>query len=125
MHYKSKYFLDKEFVCKCGCGTGGINPALLPILDDVREKFGVTTVNSGVRCAKHNKAVGGAPKSQHVLKNAADIKVRGVKPEVVHAYLIKKYPDSLGIGLYNSFVHVDVRPWKARWDLSDKGNKDV
>ena len=79
------------------------------------------TSRSGVRCEKHNKAVGGAPKSQHVLKNAADIKVRGVKPEVVQAYLIKKYPDSLGIGLYNSFVHVDVRPWKARWDLSDKG----
>ena len=119
--YKSKYFLDKEFVCKCGCGTGGINEKLLPILDDVREKFGVTTVNSGVRCEKHNKAVGGAPKSQHVLKNAADIKVRGVKPEVVHAYLIKKYPNALGIGLYNSFVHVDCRPVRARWDFSDKG----
>lgn len=116
--YKSKYFLEKEFICKCGCGTGGINPALLPILDDVREHFdAVTTVNSGVRCAKHNKAVGGAPLSQHVQKTAADIKVRGVKPAVVYAYLTKKYPDTLGIGVYDTFVHVDCRAKKARWDM--------
>lgn len=119
--YKSKYFLDKEFVCKCGCGTGGINPALLPILDDVREKFGVTVVNSGVRCAEHNKNVGGAPKSQHVLKNAADIKVQGVKPKVIYDYLNKKY-ESIGLGLYDSFVHVDVRGTRARWDFSNTGS---
>lgn len=114
--YKSKFFVDKEFVCKCGCGTGGIDNRLLPILDDVRYKFGVTLINSGVRCEKHNKACGGAPKSQHVLKTASDVRVQGVKPLVVYQYLNKKYPDALGLGLYDTFVHVDCRDKKARWD---------
>lgn len=114
--YKSKYFLAKEFVCNCGCGTGGIDEKLLPILDDVREKFGVTIIDSGVRCIKHNKAVGGVPNSQHVQKKASDIRVSKVKPLVIYNYLNKKYPDSLGLGLYDTFVHVDCRDGKARWD---------
>ena len=43
-------------------------------------------------------------------------------------YLTKKYPDTLGIGVYNTFVHADCRAKKARWDMRSKvrcaqGNK--
>jgi hypothetical protein len=34
----------------------------------------------------------------------------------VQNYLISRYPDSLGIGLYHNRVHVDTRTGKsARW----------
>jgi uncharacterized protein YcbK (DUF882 family) len=116
MAWTSKYFQRIEFRCKCGCGDANINPLLLPVLDDLREHFGAPVIiNSGKRCAKHNKVVGGAEFSQHVLGTAADVVVKGKTPVEVHEYLTGKYPNALGIGLYNTFVHVDVRKKKARW----------
>ena len=44
------------------------------VLDSLREAYGKPIyVNSGYRCEKHNKAVGGVPKSQHMRGEAADI----------------------------------------------------
>lgn len=113
----NQYFKKKEFYCKCGkCVSPEMPAKLIEVLSDVREHYGKPLiVNSAYRCPTHNKAVGGAPESQHVLGTAADIKVKGVSPDEVHAYLTRKYPDSLGIGKYNTFTHVDVRPNKARW----------
>ena len=111
----SKYFKPQEFGCK-HCGHYILNEELLTVLDDVREHFSAPTViTSGTRCTAHNKAVGGAVRSQHLYGTAADIKVQGVSPSVVHKYLVDKYPDKYGIGKYNTFTHVDVRNYKARW----------
>lgn len=116
MAWTSKYFKRSEFQCTCGCGDANINLMLLPILDDVREHFGAPVIiNSAKRCVKHNKKVGGAEFSQHLLGNAADIVIKGASPDDVHAYLTKKYPEALGIGKYKTFTHVDVRKKKARW----------
>jgi uncharacterized protein YcbK (DUF882 family) len=46
---------------------------------------------------------------------AADIKVKGIAPEKVAAYAEKLLPGTGGIGVYDTFVHVDVRSTKARW----------
>lgn len=44
------------------------------VLDPLREAWGKPViVNSGYRCKELNKAVGGAPASQHVKGQAADI----------------------------------------------------
>ena len=44
------------------------------VLDPLREAWGAPIhVNSGYRCPALNKAVGGAPASQHMLGEAADI----------------------------------------------------
>lgn len=51
------------------------------LLDPLREKWGKPIiVTSGYRCAKLNRAVGGASKSQHLYGEAADIKAVGGKP---------------------------------------------
>ena len=59
--------------------------------------------------------------SQHCLGKAADIRVRGLTPEVV-AHTIKKLIDqgkmhNGGLGIYPkaNFVHYDTRPTPARW----------
>ena len=121
MSYVSKWFKPAEFACRCGCGFGtkadDVNVGLLNVLDDVREHFGKPVyVVSGCRCKKHNTKVGGAKGSKHMLGIAADIKVRGVEPIEVYGYLTEKYPKTFGIGLYKSWVHVDVRSNCARWD---------
>lgn len=111
-------FSRKEFECKCGCGFDDISEELVQELMVMKEFFGGVPVyiNCGCRCEKHNAMVGGAKHSQHVLGTAADIRVKGFTPDSVAEYLEDKYPDSFGIGRYNTFTHFDVRPYKARWD---------
>lgn len=118
--YISKNFKRKEFACKCSCGLGlgesDINPELIEVVQDVRDTFDKPIViNSGLRCEKHNKRVGGAPRSQHLLGTAADIRVQGVEPIEVYRYLAAKYPKKFGIGNYKNFTHIDVRTNKARF----------
>lgn len=116
----SKNFTRKEFACKCGCGyglnDGDINPELVRVVQDIRDYFGKPVViNSGLRCADHNKRVGGAPKSQHLLGTAADIRIAGIASKDVFNYADRKYPNSHGVGHYHNFTHIDVRPNRARW----------
>lgn len=115
---KSKYFKRREFKCKCGeCRYEAVDCELLEVLEDVREwADGPVSITSGIRCPDHNAAVGGAPDSQHVHGLAADIKVKDIDPDEVYRYLDSKYPDKYGIGVYNNWVHIDVRPTRARWD---------
>ncbi|MBC5790597.1 D-Ala-D-Ala carboxypeptidase family metallohydrolase [Providencia sp. JUb39] len=111
-----KYFKKQEFACRCGCGQSDVADELLTVLVDVREHFGKPVIiNSANRCPTHNKNVGGAKNSMHLKGIAADIRVSGVSPVEVHKYLTEKYPHSYGIGKYNTFTHIDVRDYKARW----------
>lgn len=113
-----RYFKRKEFACSCGCGFSAVDVELLKVLEDVREKFGPVVINSACRCEKHNKAVGGADGSKHKLGIAADIRVVNTDPDTVYKYLENKYKNKYGIGRYNTFTHVDVRPdGPARWDF--------
>lgn len=48
------------------------------ILDPLREAYGKPiTVSSGYRCARLNRAVGGAARSQHLTGQAADLQAVG------------------------------------------------
>ena len=118
----SENFKVSEFSCKgssCGCTTTLIDEALVNYLQKIRGHFGKPiTINSGYRCAKHNKNVGGASGSRHTKGQAADIKIAGVAPKEV-----AKYAESIGvkgIGLYETskdgyFVHIDTRTYKSFW----------
>jgi uncharacterized protein YcbK (DUF882 family) len=53
--------------------------------------------------------------SPTVLGVATDIVVKGVAPRDVAAYAEMLLPNTGGIGIYETFVHVDVRKVKSRW----------
>ena len=112
----SEYFSRDEFACRCGCGADTVDVGLIRILDDVRQHFNApVTVTSGVRCPDHNRSVGGASRSQHLLGRAADIQVKGVSPNDVFNFVRDRYPTGCGFGRYASFVHIDSRTEPARW----------
>lgn len=113
----SEHFNRSDFACHCGCGFDTVDVELIRILEEVWDFVGgIKRINSGCRCAEYNKRVGGVPKSQHVVGRAADIPLDD--PEAVYNYLNEKYPKSLGLGLYHTFLHVDTRTnGPARWDI--------
>ena len=113
----SAHFERMEFACHCGCGLDTVDCQLLEVLEIIRQNFdAAVSINSACRCPDHNASVGGSERSQHLYGRAADIVVSGVHPDEVADYLDKTFPDSLGLGRYNSFTHVDTRVGKARWD---------
>lgn len=117
----SKDFKVLEFACHGSgcCSTVKIDSKLIEYLQKIRDHFDKPViVSSGYRCAKHNKAVGGATGSYHAKGRAADIMVKDVTPAEV-----AKYAESIsikGIGLYETnsdghFVHIDTRTTKSFW----------
>lgn len=115
----SRHFMSEEFACKCGrpiCNVSFVSEILLQLLERVRLHFNAPIrINSGYRCIEHNQMIGGSKNSRHTHGTAADIVVDGVNPLDVHAYLDNNHKNSLGLGKYASFTHVDVREEKARW----------
>ena len=112
-----KNFKIQEFVCHCGCemppeARQNIEALVANVLDPLREAYGKPIyVNSGYRCEKHNKAVGGVPRSQHMLGQAADISLRltayGLQDELmklVRIIVLQGRFDQLII--YPTFLHV-------------------
>lgn len=112
------HFSLEEVACKCGCGFADFDIRQLGALEFLRGIIGTPiAVSSFCRCPAHNKAVGGRPHSQHLLGRATDISVAGMATGEL-ARLCEEVPcwRRGGIGIYNTFVHVDCRGYTARWD---------
>ena len=122
--YLAENFKVKEFACNDGSDTVLISDELVDLLQKIRDHFGVAVViNSGYRTSAYNKKVGGVSNSQHVKGTAADIVVKGVDPLTVGQYVEYIMPDHGGIGVYQTFTHVDVRTSRSRWD--QRSGKEV
>ncbi|HMN36807.1 MAG TPA: D-Ala-D-Ala carboxypeptidase family metallohydrolase [Hyphomicrobium sp.] len=89
--------------------SGCLNGALRSVVYQVAANFGPVTVNSTCRSKGHNRAVGGAPRSQHLSGNAVDFRVHG-NTRGVYAFL--RSSGSIG-GLKHyggGLFHVDTGP---------------
>jgi len=116
MRKLSKHFAREEFACKCGCGFDVVDAQLLEMLEEIREWVNKPVkINSAARCEKHNKGVGGSPTSQHLLGKAADIRIDGEQPGYIGSYVDALRKHSFGVGVYETFTHIDSRAEKARW----------
>lgn len=76
-------------------------------------------ITSGFRSKEHNKKIGGALNSYHVLGMAADIQVAKMTPEqvakAVELLISEGKMKQGGVGIYKTWLHYDHRGTKARW----------
>jgi zinc D-Ala-D-Ala carboxypeptidase len=105
----TKNFSAKELACPC-CGVMGVKKTSADRLQKLREKFGKSiSLTSAYRCAKHNKAVGGAPQSFHMQGMAFDIPC--TNPRERHDIVILAAECGFrGFEISPKHVHIDDGP---------------
>jgi len=116
----SAHFTSAEFECHgidCCGHTAVVHPWLILGLEQLRTDIGKPLyISCGFRCRKHNAETKNAVReSWHSQGMAADIFVRGMDSDAVAARA--EYVTAFrhgGIGLYTSFVHLDIGPMR-RW----------
>jgi uncharacterized protein YcbK (DUF882 family) len=126
----STHFVVEEFDCKDGSKVmardyNGLSFLCKTFLEPLRAKFGTVKIHSGYRSVAYNRKIGGASKSYHIYTihdgndQAADISCARGTPAQWHSalnFLRKTKRDGKGgLGLYGSFVHVDLRDYKSDW----------
>ena len=112
------HFKVREFACSDGSDVVFVATSLVDILEAIRVHFGrPVTITSGYRTVSYNAGLkNSSKKSQHCNGLAADIQVEGHTPLEVYNYTCSLLGDHGGVGIYNTFVHVDVRATKSRFD---------
>ena len=74
--YLTRNFKRLELACPC-CGECDMSLLFMDRLQVLRDLYGKSLVIvSGYRCPKHNRAVRGSPKSDHLRGEAVDIRIR-------------------------------------------------
>ena len=124
----SENFNLAEFTCGMSnpckhCGAVAfISPQLVDMLEDIRAIVGKPIrILSGYRCLDHNREIGGATSSMHMVGFAADIAPpTGMSISRFYELCqlgVKKYQGGCGCYIKSNFVHVDVRclPPNRRW----------
>lgn len=110
------FFSDDELKCKC-CGLLILDPQFDEYLTKLRINFGeAMIVNSCCRCLKHNKEVGGAPKSFHICDKPAWPKLKGTGAadisftKLFYRNRLARLAWQMGfrIGLAKTFLHLDI-----------------
>lgn len=102
--------------------THVVRDELLNLLNRIRREWGKPViVNSGYRSPEYNAAIKGAvTNSYHTKGMAADI--RPDDPSLISEFqdLCLELNKDGGVGLYDGFVHVDVRGRHAYWDYRSR-----
>lgn len=121
----TKNFTQREFKSRDGskmpedvlCNIKDLADSLQVLRDFLGEPI---RINSAYRSPEHNEAIGGVKSSQHILGKAADIKVKDIETKdlylIIESLIVDGKMKQGGLGLYDTFVHYDIRGSKARWD---------
>lgn len=94
-----------------------VHQILQPLRDRIKKPI---VINSGYRCTELNEAIGGVPTSQHVLGQAADIKVKGLSSFEIAKVVLDLYLPFDQMILYNDFVHISIGTRDRRQLLYNK-----
>ena len=124
----TKNFSIEEFQCKCGCDMPKfVRKNVVELAENlqiIRDEVGRLDLTNSYRCKDHNSDVGGSTSSQHLVGKAADVKSESIKPkemaQIVNDLMKNEKIKTGGIGIYNTFTHIDIRGVRARWSKTTK-----
>jgi uncharacterized protein YcbK (DUF882 family) len=108
-----RHFTRDEFACKCGsqfCDGFPVEPSrkLVRLANCLRDHFGSPVlVSSGIRCPRHNAAVGGVANSRHLTGSAMDFWVDGITSAEVLEYA-NRLPIRYAYAIDENYIHMDV-----------------
>ncbi len=110
------HFRAHELACKSGAQSF-MSEILLERLHALREEWDrAMVIVSAYRSPAHNKAVGGAKRSYHMLGMAVDVSMRGIRARQRERFIaLAEKHGFTGIGVYPTFTHIDVRKRRTRW----------
>jgi hypothetical protein len=113
----SEFFDREEFRCQCKgkyCNGFPVEPEeeLVRACNEIRRRLGVPVSivdggGSGVRCPRHNAAVGGVGNSKHLYGKAADLHSEK-SPQEMYRISEEVLGNTGELGLYDWGVHVAV-----------------
>ena len=126
-HFNAAEITRLHRLQKCAVPQSDLWGNIIPTLrlaDEIREAWEAPVrVFSGYRTENYNKAVGGAPNSQHKHFRALDLSPANGKIDEFRRLvtkIVKRWRDEgnqVGMGQYNSFCHIDVgyktRSWQG------------
>jgi hypothetical protein len=113
----SEFFDREEFRCQCKgkyCNGFPVEPEeeLVRVCNEIRRRLGVPVSivdsgGSGVRCSRHNVAVGGVGNSNHLYGKAADLHSKK-SPHEMYRIAEEVLGNTGELGLYDWGIHVAV-----------------
>lgn len=114
---ESEFFDREEFRCQCKgkyCNGFPVEPEeeLVRTCNEIRRRLGVPVSivdrgGSGVRCSRHNTAVGGVGNSNHLYGKAADLHSEK-SPKEMYRVAEEVLGNSGELGIYDWGIHVAV-----------------
>jgi uncharacterized protein YcbK (DUF882 family) len=113
-----------EFHCKDGTHVpDSLMPNVVEIaqnLQVLRDYLGCPIhINSAYRTPYYNRRIGGVDNSFHIKAMAVDIVSRNHSPtqlkSIINGLINQGKMKQGGLSAYASFVHYDIRGYKARW----------
>ena len=120
----SEFFDREEFRCQCKgkyCDGFPVEPEeeLVRVCNEIRRRLGVPVSivdsgGSGVRCPRHNAAVGGVGNSNHLYGKAADLH-SSKSPEEMARVAEEVLGDTGELGIYSWGIHVAVNCKYSRY----------
>ena len=100
-----KFFKPEEFLCRC-CNEQYMEKDFVLRLDMLRGRMNTPViVQSGYRCEKHDRYVGG--KGNHTTGRAVDISMDGKTAYKILPYLSMIGFTGIGVGIRQGFIHLD------------------
>lgn len=120
--FLSPHFKIKDISAHDGAAFARISPKLVNTLEVLtRLAEAPVYINSGYRHLALNAdpSVGGAPRSQHIAGQAADIWSSVKTPGELAEFALAITDCNIGIGLGRTFLHIDMRGHSASWVYDD------
>lgn len=121
----SEFFDREEFRCQCKgkyCDGFPVEPEeeLVRVCNEIRRRLGVPVSivdsgGSGVRCTRHNAAVGGVGNSNHLYGKAADLH-SDKSPREMACIAEEVLGDTGELGIYSWGIHVAVNCKYSRYN---------